>query len=292
VVTLNTDFLPQGSPRRIGRVAADIAGLAWAPDGRSLVYSAGTSVNDWFLWRIGIAGGEAKRLEIASEAAMYPTIALENNRLAFSRLSNDQDVWRVDAGRKPEPFLVSTMLDSNPQFAPDGRRIAFASGRSVDRVSIWLSDVNGANLVQLTRGPGKYDGSPRWSPDGQWIAFDALQEDGQRTVKVVESTGGAVRDLMSSFPWSNKVPNWSRDGKWVYFTSDRTGRWEIWRASAQGGAVEQITNNGGSLAVESPDGKALYYTKTGSYSGQPLYTRPPRKQRRKSGLGGSRRTGI
>ncbi len=254
-------------------MAADLAGLAWAPDGRSLVYSAGTSLNDWFLWRLGIASGEAKRLEIASEGAMYPTVALERHRLAFSRLTNDQDVWRVEVGRKPEPFLVSTMLDSNAQFSPDGRRIAFASGRSVDRVSIWLSDANGANLVQLTTGPGKYDGSPRWSPDGHWIAFDALQEDGRRTVKVVESTGGAPRHLTSAFPWSSKVPSWSRDGKWIYFTSDRTGRWEIWRTPAQGGAAEQITNNGGSVALESPDGKALYYTKRGSYSREPLYTR-------------------
>src|SRR5260370_1412925 len=102
----------------------------------------------------------------------------------------DQDIWRVEAGGKAEPFLVSSMLDLNAQFSPDGRRIAFASGRSIDRVAIWLSDANGANLIQLTTGPGTYDGSPRWSPDGQWIAFDPLGDDGRRSVQVVESTGG------------------------------------------------------------------------------------------------------
>jgi serine/threonine protein kinase len=274
LVPLNTDFLPQGRPRRIRRVGAVIAGLAWAADGRSLVYSAGNSVNDWFLWRLVIASGEAKRLEIASEGAMYPTVALKGHRLAFSRQTSDQDVWRAEVGRKPEPFLVSTMLDSNAQFSPDGRRIAFVSGRTVDRVSIWLSDANGANPVQLTKGPGEYDGSPRWSPDGHWIAFDALQEDGRRTFEVVESTGGPSRHLTSASPWSSKVPSWSRDGKWIYFTSDRTGRWEIWRMPAQGGAAEQITSNGGYAALESPDRKALYYTKTGSYGGGPLYCRP------------------
>jgi hypothetical protein len=59
----------------------------------------------------------------------------------------------------------------------------------------------------------------------------------------------------------------------VYFTSDRTGRWEIWRIPLQGGMAEQITTNGGYVGLESADGNSLYYTKTGSYGGEPLYVR-------------------
>jgi Tol biopolymer transport system component len=204
---------------------------------------------------------------------MFPAAALKGNRLAFARLLSDQDIWRLEAGDKPEPLLVSSMLDSNAHFSPDGGRIAFSSSRSVDRVSIWLSDADGSNLVQLTRSPGNYDGSPRWSPDGRWIAFDALGKDGRRSVRLVESSGGQSRQLTTG-PWSSKVPSWSHDGKWIYFNSDRTGRSEIWRMPAQGGATEQITQNGGYVALESPDGKTLYYTKTGTYSGEPLYAHP------------------
>ena len=273
LAALGADFLPQGRPRQIKRVAAELAGLAWAEDGRSLVYSAGTSINDYFLWRLDIAGGEPKRLEITAQEALFPAVAPKGRRLAFSRQMIDQDIWRVEVGGKPEPFLVSTMLDLNPQFSPDGRHIAFASARSVDRVSVWLSDANGGNLAQLTRGPGTYDGSPRWSPDGRWIAFDALGNDGRRSVHVVDSAGGPPRHLTSGFPASNKVPSWSRDGKRVYFTSDRTGRWEIWRIPTRGGEAEQITSEGGYVALESRDGKTLYYTKTGTYGGEPLYAR-------------------
>jgi Tol biopolymer transport system component len=274
-VALDTGFLPQGRPRKIKTVAALLAGLAWAADGRALVYSAGTTVNDYFLWRVDVAGGEAKRVEIASQGAVSPAVALKGNRLAFDRQMTDQDIWRVEVGGKPEPFLVSTMLDLSAQFSPDGRRVAFASGRGIDRVAIWLSDANGANLAQLTRGTGTYDGSPRWSPDGRWIAFDVLGNDGRRSVYVVDSTGGPLRHLTSGSRWSDKVPNWSRDGKWVYFVSDRTGRWQIWRIPVQGGEAEQITFDGGYVAIESRDGKTLYYyTKTGSYGAEPLYARP------------------
>jgi Tol biopolymer transport system component len=273
LVTLTSDFLPQGRPRQIKQVSADLAGLAWAADGRSLVYSAGTSINDYFLWRLEVAGAEASRLDIASAGAVFPAVAFKGPRLVFSRQMSDQDIWRVEVGGKSEPFLVSSMLDLNAEFSPDGRHIAFASARGVDRVAIWLSDANGANLAQLTRGPGTYDGSPRWSPDSRWIAFDALGNDARRSVHVVASMGGQSRHVTSSFPWSNKVPSWSRDGKWIYFTSDRTGRWEIWRIPAQGGTAEQITTAGGYVALESADGKILYYTKMGIYGGEPLYAR-------------------
>jgi Tol biopolymer transport system component len=193
---------------------------------------------------------------------------------------SDSDVWRLQAGRKPEPFLVSSMTDDNAQFSPDGKRIAFASGRGLDGIRIWLSNADGSGLVQLTSGPERVESSPRWSPDGHWIAFDALGDDGLRNVKVIASSGGQARQLtrgpfsnLTTGPFSNNVPTWSRDGKRIYFTSNRTGRFEIWRVSSQGGAAEQITHDGGYKAIESTDAKTLYYTKTSSDG--PLYARAP-----------------
>jgi hypothetical protein len=43
--------------------------------------------------------------------------------------------------------------------------------------------------------------------------------------------------------------------------STRTGRGEIWKMSAKGGGDVQITKNGGMMALESMDGKYLYYSR-------------------------------
>src|SRR5262245_3555342 len=237
VVGLNADWVPEGKPRAVTYQTAAISGLAWTPDGRSLVYSAGVAPNDSSLWRLDVAGGgEPKRLEIASLGAFRPAVALRGNRLAFDRVVSDEDVFRLEVGNTPQPLLVSSMRDLNAQFSPDGRRIAFASGRSGDQVSIWLANADGTGLVQLTRGAGSFEGSPRWSPDGRWIAFDAVSKDGGRHIEVVESSGGRSRQLTDD-SFSSKVPSWSRDGKWIYFSSERSGRFEIWRTSAQGGAA-------------------------------------------------------
>jgi hypothetical protein len=78
----------------------------------------------------------------------------------------------------------------------------------------------------------------------------------------VQSSGGQSRQLTDG-PATSTVPTWSRDGKSIYFGSNRTGRFEIWRMPFAGGPAEQITRNGGYVAVEAQDGTTLYYTKTG-----------------------------
>jgi Tol biopolymer transport system component len=119
----------------------------------------------------------------------------------------------------------------------DGRRIAFASGRGVDSIAIYLSSADGTGLVQLTRGPENYHGSPRWSPDGIRIAFDTRGKDGHWNLKVIPSSGGDARPLTSG-SFTNTPPSWSGDGNSIYFASDRTGRFEIWRVASDGGDAE------------------------------------------------------
>jgi hypothetical protein len=50
----------------------------------------------------------------------------------------------------------------------------------------------------------------------------------------------------------------------IYPTPNRTGRFEIWTAPANGGRGGQITNNGRYAMLEPADGRFLYYTKRGS----------------------------
>ena len=77
---------------------------------------------------------------------------------------------------------------------------------------------------------------------------------------VVDADGGTTRSLVQD-NFSNNVPSWSSDGKWVYFASNRTGDWQIWKIPATGGALVQVTKQGGFASIETPDGQYLYYAK-------------------------------
>jgi eukaryotic-like serine/threonine-protein kinase len=270
---LNAAYFPRGSARRITSQNAAITGLIWSRDGRSVIYSGSSPVGFLaYLWRAGIDGGRPpQRLEIAGPNAWDPAVSPAGNRLVFSRSLHDYDIWRYRVGGAIEPFIVSSLSEFNPQFSPDGSRIAFSSDRSGEAMEIWVAQADGSKPVQMTHNLGRYQGTPRWSPvDGRWIAFDSQGQDGHWDIYVMEASGGRPRRITPE-PSDENMPFWSRDGKWVYFQSNRTGRFEIWRKPFAGGVAEQVTKEGGHAAYESADGTTLFYTKADP---SPLFARP------------------
>ena len=261
IVNLTSQLQPQGEPRTILSDCKNLRGVAWMPNGESLIVS-GFNLPHYYAWRVS-AGKEEQpaRIELAGAEALWPTVSPTSGRLAFTRSILQADLWRLELGGQPAPFLSSTARDTFPQFSPDGRRIAFQSARGGEN-EIWLAGADGTGLVQITRNAGEDKASPRWSPDGQSLAFHSTGKDGRRDVWIVEASGGLPRQLTRE-QGDNGGPSWSGTGKSVYFSSDRSGRNEIWRLPTAGGAAEQITRRGGHTALESMDGKALYYTKRG-----------------------------
>jgi dipeptidyl aminopeptidase/acylaminoacyl peptidase len=128
---------------------------------------------------------------------------------------------------------------------------------------VWVADADGRNALQLTSFAGRRGGTPAWSPDGQSIAFDWRNEDGRGEVYVLPVRGGAPRRL-TNHPADDLVPSWSRDGRSIYFASTRTGMYQIWKLSLQGGEPVQLTRHGGVYGKESLDGRYLYYAKFGT----------------------------
>lgn len=158
-------------------------------------------------------------------------------------------------------LIASTRHDEAPQYSPDGKRIAFISERS-GRDEFWICDSEGHGAYQLP-SDGK-TGAYSWSPDGKRIAFDSSTQ-GHTHIYVMSSEGGASRQLTMDTS-DNVAPRWSRNGQWIYFGSKRDDDWQVWKISLAGGQAVQVTRKGGLFALESTDGKFLYYTK-GSPSG-------------------------
>jgi Tol biopolymer transport system component len=195
----------------------------------------------------------------------------------YSRQTRDQNIWRAtirgpsDPPVVPELFMPSTRLDGYPKYSPDGKKIAFGSSRS-GPVEIWVANSDGSNPQQLTFFGGPLVGYLNWSPDGQWIVFHARPE-GQADLFVIPAAGGSPKRLTTD-PSDETLPSYSRDGRWIYFGSRRTGQSQIWRMPAAGGDATQITTSGGALAMESPDGKELFYVKWTGFSENSIWKVP------------------
>jgi len=77
---------------------------------------------------------------------------------------------------------------------------------------------------------------------------------------VMDAEGARLRRLTPASS-SSMMASWSNDAKWVYYSSNRSGDWEIWKQPMPEGPPSQVTLHGGLEAKESRDGRLLYYTK-------------------------------
>jgi serine/threonine protein kinase/Tol biopolymer transport system component len=257
VLSLDSETQPQGEPRPLTRQLAWMSGLSWTRDGRSIVYASGSGpAGD--LWRVSADGTAAPERVALAGKVHSPSIARSRDRLAFVRQVGDADLYALRLGGSPSPLVQSTFPELQPQYSPEGRQIAFVSGWGGHGTDIWLASANGSKVTRLTRGPGRGQGYPGWSPDGQSIVFDSQAEDGRVTVWTIGVDGSGLRQITHG-PGDDILPSWSRDGRFIYFATNRTGRHEIWRVPAGGGSEGQVSRDGGRFALESVDGRTLYY---------------------------------
>jgi TolB protein len=140
--------------------------------------------------------------------------------LAFAR---DGQIFKAQSNGTGLVQLTSEGVNSEPEWAPDGSRIAFVhqGGSSADS-EIDVMNADGSNVVQRTNA-GAFNASPAWSPDGTRIAFSSLR-DGQTRIYVmrVDEDWWNPAPLGFDRGW-NAQPAWSPDGTKIAFVSD-------WRA--------------------------------------------------------------
>ena len=257
LLELSDSFAPHGEPRRLTSLNANVKSPAWCPDGHEITFTSGGHEYARGLWRINASPGSSPRRETVGEDAVNLAISRNSRRLVYSPLSLDADIWRIRLrGRtqvdgSPVRIISSTRVDDNAAYSPDGKRIAFNSGRSGNG-EVWVSGSDGSNPLQLTTARGPMVANPQWSPDRQHLAFHSLLG-AARGIDIIDINGGVPRRIAEG----GAMPTWSRDGKWVYF-GGRQG--QLWKAPFRGGEAIQVTTQGGSgSAFESADGEYLYY---------------------------------
>jgi TolB protein len=64
--------------------------------------------------------------------------------------------------------------DEDPDWSPDGTKIAFMSGNANQPIDVYAVNSDGSGVTQLTSGGLNY--YPNWSPDGHQIAFVSARD--------------------------------------------------------------------------------------------------------------------
>jgi hypothetical protein len=149
-------------------------------------------------------------------------------------------------------------------FSPGGDKLACAM-RSLDRFSLCIVDTSGKNLTKVypandTVSPICYLYSLDWSNDGRHIAISYI-DSGFRKIGVYDTTTHRL-SVMKNTGHDDRDPRYSADGKWLYFSSDRSGIFNIYRSNTDSGIVQRVTNVvGGAFCPDvSTDNKKLVFT--------------------------------
>lgn len=213
---------------------------AWAPDGRTLVYSA-LRDGSWQIYKKSISGGRETKLTSAPGDNYEPVWSPDGKAIAFtSNRDGREQVYVMDAeGKNVRNLSKNNFADFQPSWSPDSKLLAFTSNRN-GNWQIFVANADGTNARNISRSYAG-DWTAAWSPDGSRIAFTS-DRDGNAEVYVMNADGSGAVNLTKS-PGADWSPTWSADGQRIAFISKRDGNFEMYMMNADGTSLKRLTND-------------------------------------------------
>ena len=181
-----------------------------------------------------------------SEPGYYatPRISPDGRRLAFGRLDEGRDVWLYDRARSfMTPVTIGGAADFDPIWTPDGRRLIYMSERGGFELYWRQSDLTTPEAPLLVNHLDKFPSSV--SPDGKLLAYTEWDDD--RNIKFAALDGSHAIPEFPNTRRNEEHAAFSPDGRWIAFTSDESGRTEVYVRPFPNLSARraQISTNGG-----------------------------------------------
>jgi Tol biopolymer transport system component len=225
--------------------------------------------------------GEEQTLPAAPHSYQWPRVSSDGRRVAMTIPEPETQVWVYDLSRDTLARLTfDGNINSTFAWSPDGKRIAYNSNQAGPMNMFWQAADGSGGAERLTTS--EYQHSPNsFSPDGQLLAFVESNPVTGRDIWVLRLADRKAQPFLKT-PYEETAPKFSPDGKWLAYSSDESGRREIYVQPYPGpGGKWQISTDGGQEPVWNPKGGELFYrsgsrimavdvdTKSGFSAGKP-----------------------
>ena len=205
--------------------------------------------------------GTATPISADRAAFRQPRVSPDGRRIVVA--ANDEtrrsDIWIYDAERGTKNRLTTTGHNLQPVWTPDGAYITFAGG---GLVQVPADGGGGTEMLlppeqireHLAPGTAAYPSA--WSPDGRTLLFQADEED----MWAIQHGPGSAPVPLLVRPAHDYGGQFSPDGRWVAYTSDESGRSEVYVARYPDlGSRVTISTEGGAYPRWSREGRELFY---------------------------------
>jgi tricorn protease len=249
---------------------------AVSPDGSTIAFTYAGRI-----WRVPATGGEAVPLTDSDTYSTHPVWSPDSLSLAYAaKKFGNLDIFLMPATGGRSTQLTHHSADDIPDtFSPDGREVWFSSSRlgspqtvlagayAVSEQLYAVPVIGGRNRLILPTparagsldATGRrllYEDRPVYENDWRKGAVS----DGAHDIWLHDLTK-KTHTRLTDFRGEDRNPVWAPDGRSYYFLSERSGSFNIWRASADGARAEQVTQHAGTavrfLSVAA-DGALVY----------------------------------
>ena len=214
------------------RVAvSSVLDASFAVGGATLVYAeaiGGMSQLTWFDrsgQKIGTVGSAAQHMGVR--------LSPDGNRAAVVRMDpsvNTPDLWLIDLARGAESrFTFRPQIDLSPVWSPDSARVAFSSKSDMNRLAFQVFEratAGGADERPLFTSDESTHPED-WSPDGRFLIYSTNPPAYNNDLKLLRLNDGHTTPLVAS-RFSDYEGRVSPDGRWLAYTSEETGRPEVY----------------------------------------------------------------
>lgn len=189
----------------------------WSPDGKRIAYTTSGL-------RVMSADGSNDRELASVDILMGPFAwAPDNDHIYFAerRAGSGTGIYSISVSTKEiKPVLLDQEILGHVVCSPDGKRLAFIKG--LQNWQIYLTDIDGKNLRQVTFETRTKVAYPAWSPDGKQLAFFKYGAgDGKASLWLLSLDDGRLTEVFGG-PSAEHIfwdISWSPDGSRIAWTS-------------------------------------------------------------------------
>ena len=186
----------------------------------------------------------------------------DSRRIAVIR---DGDVWVYDRQRKLFGRLTQTeQREIDLAWTPDSREVIY--GRDVPQYDIFKRVADGSAPEELVVTSTNDKEAGCVTRDGKTLLYDDDTGGNDDIYAISLNTARKTGERIIGGPGHQSSPRISPDGLWVAYSSNESGRWEVYLSPFpvnRGPARQQVSNRGGAGADWGADGRTIYYSSDG-----------------------------
>jgi Tol biopolymer transport system component len=220
--------------------------------------------------------GKATALPLDVRDYSDPKISPDGRMVAAHLQDAQNDVWVADVARGTMSRLsFDPAEDETPIWSPDGRTVAWTATRGTLARGIFRRAADGSGKEELVWSLQNHAHLRDWLPDGRALLVEIADPKSGTDIWRLDLGEKPTATLFLQTPFNERNSRISPDGRWLAYSSDESGRDEVYIQSfPSAGAKVQVSTGGGEQPVWARNGKALFFRGAGAIQEATFETSP------------------